>query len=293
MYSAVYANIIPLVKSIVSAVESLAQSKNSSVLFTALTDECKVNHQPEAVGKSLLSILCRIIDHLPKGLIISVSVIENDDTVIIKIENSGINLGRISQITTDSILPVRIDDGERGRTIYYFDIAKMQSDIDEPVETLVEKRKATINVPAFYAEIRKRLQSHSNSAEKMLLLTKVHNPADAAFLQKINELIFANIADELFDANQLAEKMFLSRAQVFRRLKLITGKAPAGYIKSLRLQQAKKMLETMDVLVSEVAFATGFESVSHFTKVFSRRYGFTPSLLKRKPVATNEQKDAT
>jgi transcriptional regulator GlxA family with amidase domain len=76
-------------------------------------------------------------------------------------------------------------------------------------------------------------------------------------------------------------------------LKLITGKAPAAYIKWLRLQKAKTLLETTDALVSEVAFATGFESVSHFTKVFSHRYGFTPSLLKRKHTATNEQKDAT
>jgi AraC-like DNA-binding protein len=291
--SSLTTNIIPLVKKLVEAVQPLAQSKHVILSFTVSVTECILDHQPENVAGSLLAVLCRIVDHLPSGTSLQVAVSENEVAAVIRIENSGINLSRISTITKGISLPVRIDGDERHRTVYYFDIAKTTNGIIRPRETILVKSRANTNIPAFYAEIRKRLQSYNSSDEKIALLTKVHNPADAAFLQKINELIFANIANESFDVDCLAEKMFLSRSQVFRKLKLITGKAPAAYIKSLRLQQAKKMLETTDVRVSEAAFATGFESVSHFTKVFSSRYGFKPSLLKRKTGATNEQKDAT
>ena len=96
-----------------------------------------------------------------------------------------------------------------------------------------------------------------------------------------------NINDESFDANKLSSEICLSRTQLFRKLKNVTGQSPADYIKQLRLQKAKKLLETTDKRVGEAAFETGFESVSHFTKVFRKRYGFKPSELKRKNNATN------
>ena len=113
------------------------------------------------------------------------------------------------------------------------------------------------------------MQSHYNSADKLVLLTKVYNPAEAAFLQKVNDIIFSNINDETFDANKLSSEICLSRTQLFRKLKNIIGQSPASYIKQLRLQKAKKLLETTDKRVGEAAYETGFESVSHFTKVFT------------------------
>jgi transcriptional regulator GlxA family with amidase domain len=144
-----------------------------------------------------------------------------------------------------------------------------------------------MSVNGFYAEIKQRLQSHYNSADKLVLLTKVYNPAEAAFLQKVNDIIFSNINDETFDANKLSSEICLSRTQLFRKLKNIIGRPPADYIRQLRLQKAKKLLETTDKRVGEVACETGFESMSHFTKVFANRYGFKPSELKRRPNTTN------
>ena len=81
----------------------------------------------------------------------------------------------------------------------------------------------------------------------------------------------------------------MSRTQLFRRLKPLIRQAPAHYIKTMRLQKAKELLETTDLTVSEVAFKTGFRTASHFTKVFLQQYDVLPSLFRRgsKP-ATNE-----
>ncbi len=93
----------------------------------------------------------------------------------------------------------------------------------------------------------------------------------------------------MFDANALSAAMAVSRAQLFRKLKSLIGISPGHYIKSLRLEKAKKSLETLDLSVSEVAYKTGFQSPSHFTKVFTQKYGIRPSLLRRpKLYATNE-----
>lgn len=182
-------------------------------------------------------MLCSVINFASEGATVLVVVIGNED-VVVMIENTGINLSKISQITGDSILPVRINGSEKDRTAFYFTITRQKA-TDTGDHSIVVKSRVSAKVSSFYAEIRKQLQYHSSCPEKMALLSKVYSPADAAFLQKIYELIFVNIANELFDADSLAEKFFLCRAQVFRKQKLLKGKAAAAYIKWLPLQNAK------------------------------------------------------
>ena len=115
------------------------------------------------------------------------------------------------------------------------------------------------------------------------------NPLEAAFLKKVNELIVSNMETHQFDTNHLSEIMNLSRTQLFRRLKPIVQQSPGSYIRMIKLQKAKELFETTDLRISEVAYKTGFETASHFTKVFTKQYGVKPSLFcKKKDNATNE-----
>ncbi len=114
-------------------------------------------------------------------------------------------------------------------------------------------------------------------------------PQEAAFMQKINALIKANLEDENFDTNTLCKAMSLSRTQLFRRVKSLIKEAPANHIKMMRLQKAKELLETTDSTVSEITFKTGFQTVSHFTKIFKKQYGIVPSAYRQtNGHATNE-----
>jgi AraC-like DNA-binding protein len=204
----------------------------------------------------------------------------------ILVQVSGVNLCRITEITKNVVLKIDVQGRQNTETLYIISLSN-----NEPDNTYNNMHLPSLKpaVPTYYAEIKKRLQAHYNTADKVVQLTKVHSPADAAFLQKTNDIIFLNIGNESFDAGLLSQQMFLSRTQLFRKLKNITGMAPAGYIKHLRLQKAKTMLETTDIRVGEVAFETGFESTSHFTKVFTKRYGFNPSLLKRKQMQQTDK----
>ena len=108
-------------------------------------------------------------------------------------------------------------------------------------------------------------------------------------MQRINALIKVNLEDENFDTDALCEAMSMSRTQLFRRLKSLIRQAPAHYIKTIRLQKAKELLETADLTVSEVAFKTGFQNLSHFTNIFQKQYGILPSVFRRSSkTATNE-----
>lgn len=71
------------------------------------------------------------------------------------------------------------------------------------------------------------------------------------------------------------------RTQLYRKLQPIIRQAPGCYIQTLRIQKAKELLETTDMRVGEVAFKTGFQTPSHFTRIFIKHYGVRPSLFCR------------
>ncbi len=65
----------------------------------------------------------------------------------------------------------------------------------------------------------------------------------------------------------------------YRKFKSITNKTIAGYFRSLRLHKAKEYLTTSGMNVSEVAYLTGFKSLAHFSRAFTRQFGINPSKI--------------
>jgi AraC-like DNA-binding protein len=138
------------------------------------------------------------------------------------------------------------------------------------------------HLPSFYSEIRKHLQSHFTKADKLLATLASQNPKDAVFLEKVNFLILTNIDKDGFNSNRLSKAMGMSRTQLYRKLHPIIRQAPGVYIQTMRIQKAKELLETTDMRIGEVAFNTGFQTPSHFTRIFSKHYGVKPSAFFRK-----------
>jgi AraC-like DNA-binding protein len=100
-------------------------------------------------------------------------------------------------------------------------------------------------------------------------------------MKKINNLISENLDKEGFDANHLSKAMQMSRAQLYRKLQAMIRQTPGCYIRKIRIQKAKELLETTDMRVGEVAYKTGFQTSSHFTRLFIQYYGVKPSLFCR------------
>ena len=100
---------------------------------------------------------------------------------------------------------------------------------------------------------------------------------DDKFLQQLNEAIDRDIADPALNLDTLCRRIGLSRASLYRKLMSATGLSPARYIQSVRLNLAARMLRETQMSVSEIATASGFNSLIHFSASFRKQYGVPPS----------------
>ena len=100
------------------------------------------------------------------------------------------------------------------------------------------------------------------------------------FLNLVHQTLETHLSDENFGIAELCEILNISRAQLHRKLKKLTGQSTSHYIRSLRLDIAKDMLEKTDLNVSEVAFSVGFSSATYFSKVFKAEFGRAPRELR-------------
>jgi len=96
------------------------------------------------------------------------------------------------------------------------------------------------------------------------------------FLRKAIEGIENNIDDSDFGTAQLARVISMSESQLYRKLKALTGKSTALYIRSVRLQRAKDLLNSTTLNVSEIAYATGFNDPAWFSRIFKKEFGESP-----------------
>lgn len=104
---------------------------------------------------------------------------------------------------------------------------------------------------------------------------------DQAFLQNINRLIEKHLTDERFGHDQLVKACGVSRTQLFRKLKSLTGMSASEFIRDFRLRKAYQLLNEDQLTVSEVIHATGFNSRSYFYNAFKKKFGVAPSQLKK------------
>lgn len=107
---------------------------------------------------------------------------------------------------------------------------------------------------------------------------------DVIFLERVQQAVRDRLSDEAFDVVQLATAVYVSRVTLFRRMKALTGLTPVTYMRKLRMEHARQMLEQGHVkTVAEVAAAVGFKDPSYFTRLYRKTYGHPPSTLLTAP----------
>ncbi|HMO38653.1 MAG TPA: helix-turn-helix domain-containing protein [Saprospiraceae bacterium] len=101
------------------------------------------------------------------------------------------------------------------------------------------------------------------------------------FLEKLQEIIQKNLEKPDFSIVQICIEMNISRAQLHRKVKAATGFSTSLLIRHVRMEQAKKLLETTDFNVSEIAYQIGVSSPQNFSKYFIEAYGLSPSAYRK------------
>lgn len=128
---------------------------------------------------------------------------------------------------------------------------------------------------------RKQLQE-TYSVKKIITLDKSHIKQDKnlEFLETVVQNIHKNIEDSDYNTSKLSADLFMSESQLYRKLKAITNKSTAIFIRSVRLEKAKELLESTNLSVSEIAYTTGFSNPNWFGKAFKEEFGKSPSEIR-------------
>ncbi len=128
-----------------------------------------------------------------------------------------------------------------------------------------------------HIEERRKMREHYSRQitlqPKAITITSV----DEQFLQKVMLVIEAHMDDAAFGVEALSLEVGMSRMQLFRKLKALTDYAPGDFIRFRRLHRAAELLRQGAGNIAEVAFQTGFQDPSYFTKCFQKQFNQTPS----------------
>ena len=105
----------------------------------------------------------------------------------------------------------------------------------------------------------------------------VAQSAESQFVEKFRTIIQGNLGNSDLNVETISHEMGISRAQLYRKIKSITGISPNDIIREARMKRADRLLETTDKSVSEIAYEVGFSSPSYFTKCYREFFGRTPN----------------
>jgi len=134
---------------------------------------------------------------------------------------------------------------------------------------------------------RMRLRNHfigtSYSENVKVKALSVNVPSqDSEFVSKLGDEIHQNFTDESFSVEKLATLMGQSRSNLYRKVMTLTGESPSETLKRIRLEHAAQLLIQNAGSISEIAYASGFSSISHFSKSFKTAYGVSPTVYSQK-----------
>jgi TolB-like protein/AraC-like DNA-binding protein len=105
---------------------------------------------------------------------------------------------------------------------------------------------------------------------------------DQTFIKKLTEIVLANIRDENFGVEKLAEMAGFSHASLHRKIKAITHQDISRFIREVRLRRAMEMLQKNEGTVAEISFRVGFGSATYFNRCFHEYFGYPPGEARRK-----------
>ena len=102
------------------------------------------------------------------------------------------------------------------------------------------------------------------------------------FITRFKEAVEARLDDSDVSVEDLAADMNLSRVQLYRKVKAVTGSSPVELLRTARLNRGYQLLLTTDLSISEVAYQVGFTAPSYFTKCFKEEYGLLPGDIRER-----------
>ncbi|MDV7187978.1 two-component regulator propeller domain-containing protein [Lutibacter sp. TH_r2] len=207
--------------------------------------------------------LKRAVEKLPDVILTDVVMPEMDGVELCKAIKSNLKTSHIPllMLSAKSMVEDKVKGLDSGADAYISKPFNMEI-LKSTLTQLISSRQILFN--KFYTGVSNKTKENTTTL-------------DNQFIQKALKYIELHIADSNLTAESLAEEMFLSRSQLYRKLKTLTGTSVNEFIRNVRLEKAKQLIESKQYAISEIVFKVGFASPSYFTKCFKKRFGKLPT----------------
>ena len=129
-------------------------------------------------------------------------------------------------------------------------------------------------------ELRRALQARYGGSMSELPSPSAEFEAEDQFILTIRQTLEENLTDADFRVPELCKSLGMSRSNLHRKIKALTGSSTAIFVRRLRLQKALGLLQESDLNISEVAYEVGFSDPRYFSRTFAMEYGYSPKSVR-------------
>jgi YesN/AraC family two-component response regulator len=191
---------------------------------------------------------------------------EMDGFTMLRLIKTNINISHIPVVMLTSKADVgnRLEGLERGVDAFLAKPFDME-ELHMVIENLIQGRQ--------------RLKGKYSGAQQQA--DKVEQPEvkgnDEQLMERIMKVINKNLSDSDFNVEILTSEVGISRAQLHRKMKEMTGLSTSEFIRNIRLEQAARLLKEQKINVTQVAYTVGFSNLAHFSTIFRKHFGVSPS----------------
>lgn len=202
---------------------------------------------------------------------------EMDGFTLLRLIKTNLNISHIPVIllTTEAAIGNRLEGLERGADAF---LAK---------PFLLDELRATIdNLIAGRLKLKGKFSGAQQQADKVEQQEIVDS--DKQLMERIMKSVNKNIGDSDFNVEQLCQEVGVSRTQLHRKMKELTGLSTTEFIRNIRLEQAARLLKERHFNISQVAYTLGFSNMAHFSKVFKQHFGISPSEYGKRNSVSSE-----
>ena len=191
---------------------------------------------------------------------------EMDGFTMLRMIKTNVNISHIPVIMLTSKADVanRLEGLERGADAFLakpFDMEELRMNI----ENLIHNRQ--------------RLKGKYSGAQQQA--DRVEQPEvkgnDELLMERIMKVVNKNLSNSDFNVDMLTQEVGISRAQLHRKMKEMTGISTSEFIRNIRLEQAARLLKEQKINITQVAYTVGFSNLAHFSTIFRKHFGVSPS----------------
>ena len=191
---------------------------------------------------------------------------EMDGFTMLRMIKTNLNLSHLPVIMLTSKADVgnRLEGLERGADAF----------LAKPFN--MEELRATIGN---LIQSRQRLKGKYSGAQRQVDKLDVIDVKgnDEQLMERIMKVVNKYLSDSDFNVEQLTQEVGISRAQLHRKMKEMTGLTTSEFIRNIRLEQAARLLKEQKINITQVAYTVGFSNLAHFSTLFRRHFGVSPS----------------